>query len=110
MDTGTEKDRVESLLGPIAVFAFVLMWCKVAIAPTLVGVIAGFLVSKVAPAPWDSIAEWSLALLGFALGAVWAERLRRRGELGSFVAAEIATPDLDDVPPIPEPPSSKLPR
>jgi hypothetical protein len=110
MATDADRDRVEPLLEPIAVFAFVLMWCKVAVAPTLLGAIAAFVVSKAAPPPWNTVGAWGLALLGFALGAVWAERLRRRGQLGSFVAAEIATPDLDDLPAIPGTPRGELPR
>jgi hypothetical protein len=108
--TDPEPDRVEPLLEPIAVFAFVLMWCKVAVAPTSLGAIAAFVVSKVALPPWDTVGAWGLALLGFALGAVWAERLRWRGQLGSIVAAEIATPDLDDLPAIPRTPRRELPR
>jgi len=102
VSTRAEKDRVEPWLRTIGAFAFLLMLCKVAVAATVLGAIAAFVVSKAAPAPWNVVGAWSAALLGLALGAVWAERLRRRGELGSFVAAEIATPDLDDVPAVGE--------
>lgn len=68
-------------------FAFIaqsLLWLSIAASPTLAGLIVGFLLSS-QDGDSQSIIIPLWTIIGFIIGAFWAERIRRTVGLSTFL-------------------------
>lgn len=70
-----------------------LLWLLVALSPTLAGVILGFIISFQAGDIYSSTVPL-VGLIGFVVGATWAERVRKTIGLTTFFGRLLGTPEL----------------
>ena len=70
-----------------------LLWLLVALSPTLAGVILGFIISFQAGDIYSSTVPL-VGLIGFVVGAIWAERVRKTIGLATFFGRLLGTPEL----------------
>ncbi|NMH66496.1 hypothetical protein [Shewanella salipaludis] len=82
----------------IAKFVHLLLWLSVVFSPTLVGVITGIVLKFNFTGQTSELALPVCAGIGFALGAVWAERIRNTIGLSAFFGRLIGHRDIDGMP------------
>jgi len=68
----------------LALIAQSLLWFTIAASPTLVGVIIGFVISMQAGDLY-SLTVPLCGFVGFVIGGLWAERIRKTIGLSAFV-------------------------
>ncbi|QBG36489.1 hypothetical protein [Litorilituus sediminis] len=78
-----------------ALFVQALLWLTVAASPTLIGVIIGFLLGLQAGELY-SLRVPMCAAIGFIIGGLWAERIRKTTGLSTFLGRLIAMSEFKD--------------
>jgi len=79
-------------------FAFVaqsLLWLVIAASPTLVGLIAGFILSSQAGDLYN-FAVPICGIIGFIFGGMWAEHIRKTIGLSAFLGRISGIPELNN--------------
>jgi len=79
----------------IAFIAQSLLWLTVAASPTLAGLIVGFILSMQAGDLY-SLTVPLCGFVGFIIGGVWAERIRKTIGLSAFLGKLIGMRELRD--------------
>jgi len=79
----------------IAFIAQSLLWLTVAASPTLAGVIVGFILSMQAGDLY-SLTVPLCGFVGFIIGGLWAERIRKTIGLSAFLGKLIGMRELRD--------------
>jgi hypothetical protein len=79
----------------IACIAQSLLWLTVAASPTIAGLIVGFILSMQAGDVYILTVPLC-ALVGFIIGGIWAERIRKTIGLSAFLGRLIGMRELRD--------------
>lgn len=79
----------------LALLAQSLLWLTVAASPTLIGIIIGVLLSMQAGDLY-SLRVLFCGFIGFVIGGLWAERIRKTIGLSTFLGKLIGIPELNN--------------
>ncbi|MCJ8294624.1 MAG: hypothetical protein MJK15_09475 [Colwellia sp.] len=79
----------------LAYMAQSLLWLTVAASPTLIGVVIGVLLSMQAGDLY-SLRVPFCGFIGFVIGGLWAERIRKTIGLDTFLGKLIGMPELNN--------------
>jgi len=79
----------------IAFIAQSLLWLAIAASPTIVGLIVGFILSMQAGDLY-SLTVPLCGAVGFIIGGLWAERIRKTIGLSAFFGRLIGMRELND--------------
>ncbi len=71
-----------------------LLWLSVAVSPTLIGIIIGVLLSMQAGDLY-TLRVPVCGIIGFVIGALWAERIRKTIGLSTFLGKLTGMPKLN---------------
>ncbi len=82
----------------IAKFVHLLLWLSVASSPTLLGLILGVVAKFNLTGQLSELAIPVCSVIGFAFGALWAERIRKTIGLSAFLGRLIGHRDIDGIP------------
>ena len=82
----------------IAKFVHLLLWLSVALSPTLFGVMIGVVLKFNLTGQLSELALPVCSAIGFALGAIWAERIRKTVGLSAFLGRLVGHRDIDGLP------------
>jgi hypothetical protein len=77
----------------MALVAHALLWLAIAVSPTIVGLIIGFFLKA---GDLFNLTVVSCGLIGFIIGGLWAERIRRTIGLAAFLGRLTGMPELKD--------------
>jgi len=79
----------------IAFTVQLLLWLTIAASPTIAGVIIGFILSMQAGDSYSLIVPLC-GFIGFVIGGLWAEHIRKSIGLSAFLGRLIGMPELQD--------------
>jgi hypothetical protein len=82
----------------IALFVQALLWLSVAFSPTLLGIFVGVILKFNLTGQLSDLALPVFSVVGFALGALWAERIRKTVGLSTFLGRLNGHRDIDGLP------------
>lgn len=72
-----------------------IAWLQIVAAPTIVGVIIGFIVYLAEPSTFRLILGISITIIGVGIGILIANRIKKKRGTVEFMSKVIATPELD---------------
>jgi hypothetical protein len=72
-----------------------IAWLQIALSPTLIGGIAGFIIYKYRDDIYGAVIGIVLASLGIIIGVVWATRVWKKRGTVELMSRIMATPELD---------------
>lgn len=82
----------------VALFVQTLLWLSVAFSPTLLGAIIGVVLKFNLSDQLSDIALPVCTLVGFIVGGLWAERIRKTIGLSAFLGRLVGHREIDGVP------------
>ncbi len=75
----------------------IISWIKIVLSPTIIGAFFGFIVYYNMPNFEGRIIGISLAVIGFAIGIIWACKIWKTTGTTHFISRVNASPDLDNI-------------
>ena len=82
----------------IALFVQSLLWLSIALSPTLIGIFVGAILTFNLAGQLSELALPLCSVLGFIIGALWAERIRKTIGLSAFLGRLVGHREIDGLP------------